>query len=81
MVMNALNAVVQMCIDPLTIEAMAVEEDLGEAEVDCAKGGGIVQIVPLQRKTGRFRLKEEASSSREELAATEKRLRELETQS
>ena len=61
-----------MCIDPWTIVAVAVEGDLGEAEVDCAKGGGIVQIVPLQRKTGRFRLKEEASSSREELAATEK---------
>jgi hypothetical protein len=78
---NVLNAVVQMCIDPWTIEAVAVEEDLGEAKVDCAKGGEIVQIVPLQGKTRRFHLKEEASSSREELAATEKRLSELETQS
>lgn len=54
--MNVLNAVVQMCIDPLRIEAEAVEEDLGEAEVDCADGGGIVQIVHLKRKTRRFRL-------------------------
>ena len=76
--MNVRNAVLQMCIDPWKIEAVAVEEDLGEAEVDCAKGGGIVQIVPLQRKTGRVRLKEEASASREELARTEKRLSEPE---
>jgi DNA-binding XRE family transcriptional regulator len=32
-------------------------EDLGEAEVNFADGGGIVQIVPLQRKTRRPRLK------------------------
>ena len=55
--MNVLNAVVQMCIDPLTIEAVAVEEDQGEAEVNFADGGGIVQIVPLRRKTRQPRLK------------------------
>ena len=37
--MNVLNAMVQVCIDPWTIEAVDVEEDLDEAEVDCAKGG------------------------------------------
>jgi hypothetical protein len=74
---NVLNAVVQRFIDPWTIEAEAVEEDLGQAEVDCAKGGGIVQIVPLQRKTGRFRLRKEAGSSKEKLVGTKKRLSEL----
>lgn len=59
--MNVLNAVVQMCIVPLKIEAEAVEEDLGEAEVDCADEGGIVRIVPPQRKRRRFRLNKEAS--------------------
>ena len=79
--MNVLNAVVQTCTDPMTIGAVAVEGDLGKAEVDCAKGGGIVQIVHLQRKRRRFRLNKGASLPKEELAATEKRVSELETQS
>ena len=74
---NVLNAVVQRFIDPWTIEAVAAEEALGGAEVDCAKGGETVQIVPLQRKRRRFRLRKEASSSREKLVAKEKRLSEL----
>ena len=77
---NVLNAVDQMCTDPLKIEAVAVEVDLGKAEADCGKGGGIVQIVHLQRKRRRFRLNKETDSPKKELAATGKRLSELETQ-
>ncbi len=46
-----------MCTDPLKIGAVAVEEDLVEAEVNFADEGGTVQIVPLQGKTRRLRLK------------------------